>query len=803
MTEHPAPQRESHPRRRVWLVALAAVVAIPTLYALLIGGSLWTRRGGTNRPTPVSITAEATFVGGAACRSCHAAEYDAWNGSQHDLAMQPATEATVLGDFDDASFEQDGSTTRFVRRGDDFMIEADVVDNNGASSRREYKVAYTFGVFPLQQYLIAFPGGRYQSLTIAWDSRQAEQGGQRWFDLYPDESTPPGDELHWASPAHNWNYTCADCHSTNLEKNYGAESDTFDTTWTDIDVSCEACHGPGSRHVALAQAAAEDAGKGGDANAAYSASGGLIVHPRGPGEWTLAPGAKFAVPTRLAEGDSEIEMCGQCHARRTQFAPNAPGRPLDETHTVELLRDGLYFADGQIEDEVYVYGSFRQSKMEAMGVTCSDCHDPHTAKIRVGGNALCTRCHAATVYDTPDHHFHEPGTESASCVACHMPTRTYMVVDPRRDHSMRIPRPDLTVELGVPNACTSCHDDQTPQWALDAVVKWYGENRIPGFQRYAHTLHDARVGAPGSTAALEALANDADAPGIARATALAELGEVLSPAGLPTVRAQLASPDPLIRRAAASSLAYADQGTRWRMLRPALGDKAPAVRLAAATNLLDVRPDDVEEAARPVLRGALDEYIAAQRFNADRAESWVNLARYHAAQGDADEAIRDYAQARRLNRLFEPIYANEADLCRSLGREDEGERVLREGLAVKPGSAILHHSLGLLLVRTQRHQEALRELEQAATLAPESARFGYVYGVALESLKSEADAIAAWEQVIGNHPNDRDTLHALAVALAQEGEPRKALPYAERLQALEPHDAGVAQMVEAIRQMSD
>ena len=189
---------------------------------------------------------QPTYVGAQACAGCHAAETDAWKGSHHALAMQPATEATVLGDFSGAKFEHFGVTTTFYRAGERFMVRTDGPDGKP----HEYPIAYTFGVQPLQQYLIEFPKGRYQVLGIAWDSRSADQGGHRWYHLYPDQKLTASDPLHWTGRDQTWNYMCADCHSTNVHKNFDLAGNTYTTTWTDVDVACEACHGPGSRHVA-------------------------------------------------------------------------------------------------------------------------------------------------------------------------------------------------------------------------------------------------------------------------------------------------------------------------------------------------------------------------------------------------------------------------------------------------------------------------------------------------------------------------------------------------------------------------
>ena len=743
------------------------------------------------RGRPAAAAPSPGYVGAGACIECHAEAFAAWRGSDHDLAMQAADEHSVLGDFDDARFERRGVTTRFFRRDGRYMVSTQGADGE----MHEFEVDWVFGVRPLQQVLIGFPDGRYQALSVAWDSRPREAGGQRWFSLDPDEDVPPGDELHWTSPAYNWNFACAECHSTDLRKNYDAASDTYATTWAEVDVSCEACHGPGEGHVAAATAVREGR------QAALPADKGLAVALGGAGTWRFAAGTVTALLEAPAPGAPEVELCGRCHARRSQLAEDTlPGPPLSDAHRVQLLTAGRYFPDGQILDEVYVYGSFRQSRMFSAGVTCSDCHQPHSLKLRADGNAACAGCHAPDAFDTPAHHHHEAGSPGARCVECHMPTRTYMGVDARRDHSLRIPRPDLAAQLGAPDACTQCHADKGEGWAQEAIEAWYGPSRKPGFQGYGPALSAARLGEAGAGAGLAALVLDTTAPTIARATALEELAAWLSPESLPAIEAGLGATDPLMRRAAVEAVQHVDLASRWQLVSPLLDDRVGGVRLAAAAALSDVRPADVDDAARrAALERGFAEYVASERFNADRAEHWVNLAGFHFDQGLVADAERDYAEARRRNPRFPPAWVNQADMYRALGREDDAEKLLREGIALLPRDGSLQHVLGLLLVRTGHRDEALQCLERAHRLAPQDARYGYVYGVALDSFGKPEQAIAAWEDTLAGHPNDRDVLDALVPALRAAGLAERALLHAEHRAALSPEDPAARQVVEALR----
>jgi predicted CXXCH cytochrome family protein len=274
----------------------------------------------------------------------------------------------------------------------------------------------------------------------------------------------------------------------------------------------------------------------------------------------------------------EIETCALCHARRSAIAePYVHGRPLLDSHRPALLDEGLYSADGQIEGEVYEYGSFLQSRMYRRGVTCADCHEPHGLGLRAEGNALCARCHASTRFDAPSHHRHRGG---ARCVDCHMPQRTYMLVDPRRDHSLRVPRPDLTLKIGAPNACNACHADRTAGWAAEAAARWYGPAR-PAAPHYGVALYAGRAGAPGAGEALVALAADAETPGIVRATALSLLARYPDAARRVSPAAS-ADPDPLVRLAAVSALEALPPDERAAPASPRLRDNIRAVRSEAA-----------------------------------------------------------------------------------------------------------------------------------------------------------------------------------------------------------------------------
>ena len=430
------------------------------------------------------------------CLACHPDQAGAWAESKHRHAMQPATAQTVLGDFGDVRFGEGAAAARFFRRGGDFVVAA-----QGADGRtQELAASHVFGIRPLQQVLLPQEGGRLQAFTIAWDTTR-----KTWFSLHTDGPVPPGDNLHWSGRYQNWNLMCGECHTTAYRKGYDDEHDRYATTWAEPNVGCQACHGAGRAH-------AESAGR-------LAATGARAQRP-------------VPTPNRaLAGAHAQVDQCAACHARRTRLVEDAvAGAPLFDQFVPDNLRPGLYHADGQQLDEVFEYGSYRQSRMYQAGVACTDCHDPHRGRLRADGNALCTACHNPTPdrgrfpglqpkdYDAPAHHFHRGGGAGSQCVDCHMPSRNYMVVHPRRDHAIRIPRPDLSARTGAPDACTGCHAERGAEWAAGAIEHHHGKRTHP--PHYGERLAAARAGTPGAAAGLAALAGDAALPAIVRASAI-------------------------------------------------------------------------------------------------------------------------------------------------------------------------------------------------------------------------------------------------------------------------------------------
>ena len=495
----------------------------------------------------------------------------------------------------------------------------------------------------------------------------------------------------------------------------------------------------------------------------------------------------------------EVETCGLCHARRSEFSEDwVPGQPLSDTHFVSPLARGLYHADGQMLDEVYNYGSFKQSKMFAAGVTCSDCHEPHGAKLRAPGDGVCLQCHDSGKYAAATHSRHAAASPAVACSSCHMPTRTYMVVDPRHDHSFRIPRPDLSVKLGTPNACNDCHHDKSAEWAASTIEGWHGATR-KGFQKYAEAFHASWTRQPDAAALLGAVASDGNAPAIARASALNELASRLSPSNVNLARVGLAHSDPMMRIGALDMLESLPGAQLLPLVSPLLSDSSRGVRIRAASLLARVPSAQLPASARDSFERAAAEFVAAQQLNADRPEARSSLGRFYTQQGRTDLAEAEYKAALRLSSQYAPAAINLADLYRQLGRENEGETVLQNALKSMPQDAGLHHALGLALIRLKRLDEALGQLQAAAEIEPDRARYAYVYAVALHSAGRLADAIAILKGNLVRNPGDRDTSMALINFARESGDVAAALEYAEQLSRVAPDDQGLNGVIQELR----
>jgi predicted CXXCH cytochrome family protein len=706
------------------------------------------------------------FVDEKTCASCHGDQAAAFAKSHHAKAMALADESTVRGDFNNTRFEHDGIVTTFSRRDGRFLVKTQGPDGKEA----EFDVKYTFAYEPLQQYLVEIGGGRLQALDVAWDTTK-----QLWFWLGDASPAKPGSTYHWTGPFYRWNRTCIDCHSTDPQANFKPHTNEYQSTYVATSIGCQSCHGPGAKHVAWA--------KSDVASSAIEPDAGL--------------------PPKV-----DANVCFACHARRTRLLGGyQAGKPFLDYFSPALLREDLYFPDGQILDEVFEYGSFQQSKMAGAGVTCLDCHRPHDAGLKAAGNALCTQCHTEArperfvkqdpsgLFDDPSHTHHPVGSAGAQCANCHMPERTYMKVDPRRDHSFVIPRPDLSASFGTPNACTTCHAAEDNAWAAETMDRWYGM----GWRKRPTIAHAFADAADDQTAveALRELVNDHDQAAIVRGSAVVRMSRIGAADVAADIRAASADANPLVRLGAAEAAGNIPPERRLEAIGNLLGDETRAVRVAAAT-ALGSTPTDLFGNQGANFETAVEDLRAFVDTNADVAETQSNFGFFLFGQQRTAEAEAAFKRAIALDPTLEGSRVNLAEFYRAIGQNDRSEQTYAEAISISPDRADLRYGHGLALVRKEALIDAIAELEEAVRLDAGSSRYKTTLAVALDSLgrtQEALDKLDAWAAA----SSDVDvTGLGLQYSLKLHRLP-DALKFAERMANLRPQDQQILDLLEQLR----
>jgi len=702
------------------------------------------------------------YLGDKACISCHQQAYEDWMGSHHEEAMQIANSETIKGNFNDVEYTSQGVTSRFYQKEGKFFVNTEGPDGN----YQDYEILYTFGTTPLQQYIVEFPNGRYQCLRTAWDVLES-----KWFDLYPDFKIDPKEWLHWTGGGLNWNTMCADCHSTNLKKEYDEEKDAFTTNYAIINVSCEACHGPGKEHVEYMNSSNYQEGDD------YNAEEHLHL-------------------TRMISSQEQVDQCARCHVRRVQFteAWNHEGSFMDH-YVPEILRDNVYFPDGQIMDEDYVYGSFIQSKMYANGVRCTNCHNAHSLELKLIGNALCTQCHVSTKYDDPSHHFHTVNSEGAECINCHMDGRVYMGNDYRRDHSFRVPRPDLSVVYEVPNACNQCHTDKEAEWAAEKVVDWYGPRQD---STYADILSFASTREIESVPHVIKMIKDSLQPDIARATGIWYLGQMATEEAVQTIQSALKDHSELVRYTAANELMNLPEEDKLRLVAPLLDDPVRSVRVAAMNVLADISEDKIPDGLKEAYRRANFDFQMALDIRADFPGGQLEKGQFFDRVGQTHRAESAYLKAVEMDNLFNPARINLAHIYNREGKNEEAINLFKTVIAQEPDYGPAYYSLGLLYAEENRMDLAVESLQQATEKMPENPRVFYNLGLAYQNINMPEKAEDTYQEGLKVIPGSADLLNALAILYIQQEKYQEAKPYVSQLLNMFPNHPQLQQMMQIV-----
>ena len=664
-----------------------------------------------------TLLASPSFVGSSKCIDCHQTEYKAWQGSHHERAMDHASPSSVRGNFNNASIQFEDKTNRFFKKGNEFWVSIAGPDKQ----LTEYQIKYTFGFEPLQQYMVEFPDGRVQLIPFAWDTRTLKEGGQRWFHLYP-EQTEKHQEFFWTNTGQNWNFMCADCHSTNVNKNFDFTRNKYTTTFSEINVACEACHGAGEDHLKWAS----------KPNKKELHSGFKHDLSKAVSQWSLKAGDTTMTAGAIHETQQTL-ACAKCHSRHLQISDKDPldTGSFGDRYLLHLINSPMYFPDGQIHDEAFVYGSFLQSKMHAKGVSCTNCHDAHSAKLSIPKEQVCLQCHTAEAYATPKHHHHQSDSTGAQCINCHMPETTYMQVDNRRDHGWHSPNAGFSQKLGTPDACLKCHTNKTVDWSAGTLSSWY-PNKGSDEKPFAPVFAALDQGQQNLGQPLSHIAqNKAHAP-IIRASALARMINVKDPNTLIAIARGVKNADENIRVGAIRGATHLALHEKWRILSPLLKDKVLSVRTETARVLVSEWQKLTTE-QRNILKPALDNYLDIQEFNNDRGFAHTNKANVFMHQGHYDQAIQSYKNSIRINPYYLNAYVNLAELYRRLKNNDASLKTLTDGNKSIPNNGHLKFNLGLAHIRNKQKAKASVFFDQATLIEPENPRYLYVHGLLLEA----------------------------------------------------------------------
>ncbi|MCF6308662.1 MAG: tetratricopeptide repeat protein [Flavobacteriaceae bacterium] len=672
------------------------------------------------------------YVGDKNCVACHQTEVDLWKGSHHDLAMQIADETTVLGDFNNLKMTLDDVEYFFFKKENDFIVKIKEID----TSEKEYKITYTFGVTPLQQYLVDFENGKKQVLRVTWNVIK-----KKWYHQYKGDKIQPHDWLHWTKSSQNWNTMCAECHSTNLKKNYSIEGDAFNTTYSSINVSCESCHGPAEKHLAWAENPSED-------------KNSYILSPKKQKE--------------------QLNLCATCHARRAKLTENyVPGEKFENQYMVQNITNNFYHGDGQIDDEDYVYGSFMQSKMFDKGVKCNDCHNVHTLKLKFEGNKLCLQCHVPTNYETEKHYFHKQNTEASLCVNCHMTGKNYMGNDFRRDHSFRIPRPDQSEKYGTPNACTVCHTDKSNQWAADVIKDKFGNKRAPHFSD-ALLMSTNNNLTEGQRNQLDIFINDLNYPEIARATVIENL-DYYAPEQFKTLLIALKDSSAIVRYNALLKFRSLPPQDRLSIALKHLNDSIKLVRIGATQLVIGLDENTLSGIDKSNFIKSRNELQAMLFANADFSTGRLQLGDYYFQNNDINNAIKHYEMALKKDRLLLPVYSNLATSYSLNNNFEKASETLETWIGLDTENSRPHYLKALLNFENKNDEVAVSELKIAIKLNPNDLRS--LYNLATYYFQDNKDlkqAEASIKSALKIDSENPDFNYLLALIYKEQGQATKA-----------------------------
>ena len=363
-----------------------------------------------------------------------------------------------------------------------------------------------------------------------------------------------------------------------------------------------------------------------------------------------------------------------------------------------------------------------------------------------------------------------------------------MGVDARRDHSMRVPNPQLAESIGAPDACTNGHNDRSQKWAGQAIDYWLKSKSLTRQKQmhFGETFHAARQGLPEAHQSLIEIANNISFTPIVRSTALELLNNYPDQDSFQVALDQLKDSDPLVRLGALRTLEFLPQQQRWKPIAPLLNDSAAAVRHEATRLLLGSSP--ANRADKEKLQSGIEHYMASLMISGDMPLGQVNIGNAYRSQRLFTKAHDAYKKALDLDPFNAPAMINLADTYRAQGHDRKSLQELLVANEKIPDNAMLRHSLGLAQIRAKQTEDALKNLLLAVTLAPDNVRYSYIYAIALNGRGQSEAAIKELQRALKYGTNNRDILLALVTINRDRGDNKNAKAFAKQLIDLFPND---------------
>ena len=661
--------------------------------------------------------AQAAFVGNQTCVGCHSKEFKDWEHSHHAKAMMEVNDSSVLGDFNNVQLVRNGLTHKMFKKKDSFYVITD--GPNG--TMEEFEIKYTFGYHPIQQYLVELDQGRLQVLSLTWDVVKKE-----WYymsdEVYKNLSIDHGNWLHWTNQAYNWNSMCAECHTTNLKKNYNPTTDSYQTTWSQLSVNCEACHGPAEYHLK------------------WSANKEMDIANYG-----------FVKSLKKSDNKAQLESCARCHSRRSIFDDyNYKWEQLHEQMAIGTIGAPNYHPDGQIKEEDFEVGSYMQSKMHEKGVKCSNCHNVHSGKVKFQDNRLCTQCHLPNQYDTEKHHHHQKNQSGSLCIDCHMPGNYFMGRHFRRDHSLRIPRPDISKVTNAPNACNQCHKDKTTDWAIEKTTAWYG---LKNKDHFGFTFHKASQGDFSALEELYTIINDEKKPMIVRQTAMDVLRTNYPEQSQSILNPFLSNKATELRYQSVFN-SRVDETNASQILN-LLNDPIKGIRTTAAIKIAEDKRF-LTATYQSDYNKAIKEYVAILTYNSDFPDAKLNLGNYYYSQNNPQKAAEYYLKTIHQDKELTQAYYNLAYLYNETNKKSDAVAVLESYLQKNPKDTRAYYDVGLLVAEYGDYPTAIVYLEKAKNYTSPNDRVLLNLAKIYAFLGAKNKAESYFEELVQKYPDTQE-----------------------------------------------